>query len=63
MNVISNILFWISTGLLVPVIVLLIFFFIRALILIGGFLGEYFPTQKKTPQFFKGLEEHLPQKP
>ena len=32
MNVISNILYWISTGLLVPVIVLLIFFFIRAII-------------------------------
>lgn len=29
MNLISNILYWISTGLLVPVIVLLIFFFIR----------------------------------
>ena len=42
MNVISNILFWISTGLLVPVIVLLIFFFIRALILIGGFIVGYF---------------------
>ena len=27
MNTISNILYWISTGLLVPVIVLLIFFF------------------------------------
>ncbi len=35
MNTISNIPYWISTGLLVPVIVLLIFFFIRAIILIG----------------------------
>ena len=32
MNVISNILYWISTGLLVPVIVLLIFFFISSII-------------------------------
>ncbi len=47
MNVISNILYWISTGLLVPVIVLLIFFFIRALILIGAFFGQYL-GQKKT---------------
>ena len=52
MNVISNILFWISTGLLVPVIVLLIFFFIRALILIGGFFGEYIQTPKTTPTLF-----------
>ena len=48
MNTISNILYWISTGLLVPVIVLLIFFFIRALILIGSFFGQYM-TEKKTP--------------
>ncbi len=41
MNLISNILYWISTGLLVPVIVLLIFFFIRSLIMIGGFFGQY----------------------
>ena len=47
MNTISNILYWISTGLLVPVIVLLIFFFIRALILICSFFGQYM-TEKKT---------------
>jgi len=47
MNVISNILYWISTGLLVPVIVLLIFFFIRAIILVGNFFGQYI-TMKKT---------------
>ena len=40
MNTISNILYWISTGLLVPVIVLLIFFFIRALVLIGTLTNE-----------------------
>ena len=48
MNTISNILYWISTGLLVPVIVLLIFFFIRAIILIGVFFGQYM-GHKKTP--------------
>lgn len=47
MNFISNILYWISTGLLVPVIVLLIFFFIRAIILVGSFFGQYM-TMKKT---------------
>lgn len=46
MNTISNILYWISTGLLVPVIVLLIFFFIRALILIGSFFGQYMQERK-----------------
>lgn len=46
MNVISDILYWISTGLLVPVIVLLIFFFIRALLLLGSFFGEYMQNRR-----------------
>lgn len=46
MNYISDILYWISTGLLVPVIVLLIFFFIRALLLIGGFFGQYLSIRR-----------------
>lgn len=46
MNYISNILYWISTGLLVPVIVLLIFFFIRSLLLIGSFYGQYLSIRK-----------------
>lgn len=42
MNYISDILYWISTGLLVPVIVLLIFFFVRSLLLIGNFSDSIF---------------------
>lgn len=41
MNYISDILYWISTGLLVPVIVLLIILFCRSLLLIGSFFGQY----------------------
>lgn len=41
MNIISDILYWISTGLLVPVIVLLIVLFGRALLLVGSFYGQY----------------------
>lgn len=61
MNVISNILYWISTGLLVPVIVLLIFFFIRALILIGGFFGEYLQMKKTTAVVYGKLNSLSPQ--
>ena len=46
MNMISDILYWISTGLLVPVIVLLILLFIRSLFLIGGFFGQYLSIRK-----------------
>ncbi|MGN0222255.1 MAG: MotA/TolQ/ExbB proton channel family protein [Prevotella sp.] len=46
MNYISDTLFWISTGLLVPVVVLLIWFFLRALLLLGGFFGQYLVRRK-----------------
>ena len=46
MHYISDILYWISTGLLVPVIVLLILLFGRALLLIGRFFGQYLSVRK-----------------
>lgn len=55
MNVISNVLYWISTGLLVPVIVLLIYFFIRALVLIGAFFGAYLQMKKTTAKIYSEL--------
>lgn len=61
MNVISNILYWISTGLLVPVIVLLIFFFIRALCLIGAFFGQYLQHKKLSVPFYAQIEGLTPQ--
>ncbi len=73
MHYITDILYWISTGLLVPVIVLLIFFFIRSLLLIGNFFGQYL-AMRKTEQVVKQefatlradnldlFEEHLPKK-
>ena len=74
MNVISNILYWISTGLLVPVIVLLIFFFVRAIILIGAFFGQYLGEKKSaaaiggrirnlTPETVSEFEATLSAKP
>jgi len=53
MNYISDILFWISTGLLVPVVVLLILFFLRSLLLLGNFFGQYLQT-RKTDKVFRG---------
>ena len=46
MNLISDILFWISNGLLVPVVVLLIILFIRSLLLIGSFFGQYLAIRR-----------------
>lgn len=58
MNAISNILFWISTGLMVPVIVLLIVLFIRSIILIGGFFGQYLSI-RKTEKVLRGALDGL----
>ncbi len=46
MHYISDILYWISTGLLVPVILLLIYFFCRSLLMVGGFFGQYLDTRR-----------------
>ncbi|MBO4741354.1 MAG: MotA/TolQ/ExbB proton channel family protein [Bacteroidales bacterium] len=46
MHYITDVLYWISTGLLVPVIILLIYFFLRSLVLIGGFFGQYLELRK-----------------
>ncbi len=58
MSYISDTLYWISTGLLVPVIILLIIFFIRSLILIGGFFGEYLAL-RRTDSALKGIFDTL----
>lgn len=55
MELISNILYWISTGLLVPVIVILIFLFLRALVLVGTFFGQYLAIRKGVAQVRKAL--------
>ncbi len=46
MHYISDVLYWISTGLLVPVIILLIYFFLRSLILVGSFFGHFIDVRK-----------------
>lgn len=56
MNVISNVLYWISTGLLVPVIVLLILAFIRAIILIGSFYGQYMQQRRTVGRVYSSIE-------
>lgn len=73
MNYISDILYWISTGLLVPVIVLLIFFILRSLLLIGSFFGQYLAIRRTaslistevdslTKENVQSLAERLPKK-
>jgi len=57
METISNVLFWISNGLLVPVVVLLLLFLLRALVLAGGFFGEYLRQRKESKRFEAAAQE------
>ncbi|MEE9362328.1 MAG: MotA/TolQ/ExbB proton channel family protein [Cellulophaga sp.] len=60
MNSVTNILYWISTGLLIPVIALLLFGFVRALMLLGSFFGMYIgriKQEKKQQELLERLEE------
>ena len=61
MNSITNILYWISTGLLIPVIALLLFGFVRALMLLGSFFGMYIGRikhEKKQQSLITELEKN-----
>ena len=57
MDQITNILYWLSTGLLIPVTVFLIFFLIRSLILIGGFYGNYLSRNKINVDLNRKIDE------
>lgn len=57
MTYISDFLFWISTGLLVPVVILLLILFGRALLLVGTFFGQYMNMRKMHSSVIGQLEE------
>lgn len=72
MHIITDALYWISTGLLVPVIIVLLYFFLRALLLIGAWFGQYLDVQRfrrsldplletLSPDALPGLADALPQ--
>lgn len=56
MDEITKLLYWISTGLLIPVIVLLLVFFVRALLLIGTFYGTYIQKLKFNKEIKLSLD-------
>lgn len=60
MTSISNALFWISNGVLVPVVVLLLLFFGRAILMVGGFFGEFWQKTHLQQQVNGILEEMTP---
>ena len=46
MEFISKMLFWVANSLLIPDVIILLFLFVRALILIGGTYNMYITKRK-----------------
>ena len=57
MNYRTDLLYWISSGLLVPVILILIFFFLRSLLLLGGFFSQYLTMRQSGTLLHKEVKE------
>jgi len=60
METISNLLFWISNGLLVPVVLVLLLLFVRAILMAMSFFGELYQRMKLQAQLAQLLEEITP---
>jgi biopolymer transport protein ExbB/TolQ len=56
MDTITNLLYWLTTGILVPVIVLLLLFFVRAILLGGIFYGQFISRKKNNIEIKKKLK-------
>lgn len=55
MEQVSNLMFWISNGFLVPVIVGLLFFFFKSILMLGSFFNQYIQRTRQE----KALNEKL----
>lgn len=58
MNTLSNLMFWISNGFLIPVIIGLLYFFIRSILLLGGFVSRYV-QRSRMEKAVKNVLENL----
>lgn len=60
MDTLSNVMFWISNGFLIPVIIGLLYFFVRSILLLGGFVSAYVQRsrmEKELKSVLDGLDE------
>lgn len=62
MRLITDILYWISTGLLIPVIVLLVIGFVWAVLVLGGLYGSHM-ARRRLQRVMAEIEEQLETKP
>lgn len=58
MELITNVLYWISTGLMIPVTILLLYFLIYSIIMIGGFYGNHISRKKINVRINRDIENN-----
>lgn len=56
MEFVTNLLYWLTTGLLIPVVVFLLYYFINSLLLIGRFFGIYQQRMKTNVKLNREIE-------
>lgn len=57
MEILNKVLYWISTGLMLPVVIILIFFFIRSLFALGSFYGLFISRLKTSKILIEFLNQ------
>ena len=57
MEILNKILYWVSTGLMLPVVVVLLFLFFRSLAALGSFYGGYVSRLKTTKTLISFLDK------
>jgi biopolymer transport protein ExbB/TolQ len=57
MEYVSNVMFWISNGLLIPVIVGLLFFFIKGIFMLGSLFNQYLQRNKQNKVLKESLQK------
>lgn len=57
MEIISKMLFWVANSLLIPDIIILLFLFVRSLLLIGGTYNMYITKRKNDKRFDRLIKE------
>jgi len=56
MEYVSNVMFWIANGLLVPVVVGLLFFFTKSILMLGGLFNQYLRRNRQNKALIDSLK-------
>lgn len=56
MNTLSNLMFWIANGFLIPVVIGLLYFFVRSILLLGGFVSKYVQRSRMEKEVRTAME-------